>query len=208
MPDSCGAVVTSHLPLQHLALVTLACGLALLINPYGARLLYFPFAMQADWIRANGAEWQSPWRNPVWQEVGGGQVLPLEPVFWVYMAVLGGVLLAAARRWRTADLVPVAVMGLWAVMSVRHLRAVGDAVVLTTPFVAAAITSHVFLRRSYWPQRIGDGPALGVALTSMPFTVSHSGSELDDVDPAMACASAMIERHGSSGRLFAHAYSI
>ena len=37
--------LVSHLPLWHLALVLVACGLAFFINPYGARLIYLPLEM-------------------------------------------------------------------------------------------------------------------------------------------------------------------
>jgi hypothetical protein len=51
-----GSRVTSHLPLRHLIPVLVACGLALFLNPYGARLVYCPLEMQAPWIRTNAAE--------------------------------------------------------------------------------------------------------------------------------------------------------
>ena len=48
---------TSKIPLRTLGLVLVACVLALFINPYGARLTYFPLEMQAPWIRAQAVEW-------------------------------------------------------------------------------------------------------------------------------------------------------
>jgi hypothetical protein len=197
------AVHTSHLQVRHLALVMAACGLALLINPYGARLLYFPFEMQADWIRDNGAEWQSPLGNWGWGLVGGGKFVPIQPVFILYLVALVAVLYVTLRRWRTADLVSAAVMGLWLAMSLRHLRAVGDAVLLTAPFVAAALPSSPLIRRSVWPQRLGIALTAALALVSLPVTVSHWGWDVDEVEPAWACAAAVIVRHGLSGRLYA-----
>lgn len=159
-------VVTGHLPLRHLALVLGACGLALLINPYSWDLIEFPLTMQTEWIRAQGPEWQSPFLNVDWDALGQKLIVPLpagfyiyqsvEPVFYVYLIILGGVLLATVRRWRTADLVSTAVMGLWLLLCVRHLRTAADGVLLTAPFVAAALTSFKgqmcrLIPDSMWP---------------------------------------------------------
>jgi hypothetical protein len=61
---------------------------------------------------------------------------------WVvlgYLALLGGVLGISVKRWRTMDLVPLAVMGLWLALALWHVRAVSDAVLLTAPFITAAL---------------------------------------------------------------------
>jgi hypothetical protein len=128
---------TSHLPLPHLALVLGTCVLALWMNPYGSRLIYFPVDMQAPWIRAMGEEWQSAFISSGWW-VSGGAFVPIDWIFFGYAALLAGVLSVTGRRWRTADLVPMAVMGLWLALSLWHLRAVGDTVLLTAPLVAAS----------------------------------------------------------------------
>jgi hypothetical protein len=187
-----GTGATSHLSIRCLAMVVGACSLALLIQPYGPRLLYFPLEMQADWIR-EGYEWQSPWMNPVWQKVGGGLVVSMEPVFWVYTAVLVGVLLMTIRRWRAADLVPLAVMGFWLGMSLWHLRAVSDAALLTSPFLAAALPSW-----RVWP--VGVALTLGVAALSLPHTVKAWEWHLDA--PQLSCLVAAFDRHGLSGRVY------
>jgi hypothetical protein len=133
LPGSIGAM----------ALVLGACLLALLINPYGFELITFPLTMQQGWIRhmTEGTEWQSPWANPGWRKVGGGWWVNVEPLFWLYWGAAGGLVLRALGRWRTADLVPVAVMALWLGLNAWHLRAVSDAVLLTSPFVAAGVSA-------------------------------------------------------------------
>ena len=40
-----------------------------------------------------------------------GGFVPIQPAFFGYMALLRGVLLVMTRRWRTVDLIPVAVAG-------------------------------------------------------------------------------------------------
>jgi hypothetical protein len=210
-----GSGVASHLPLRHLALVLGACVLALLLNPYGLRLVTFPFdTMQAAWIRADAAEWRSAWTSNGWRLVAGGVFAPLFPVFAVYTALLGGALLGTLRRWRTADLVPLAAMGLWLGLSGWHLRAVGDTMVLTGPLVAAALDS------TGWPAR-RRGPVWGgivglVGLIGLGVWAAHQDPGLDRMVPVPLastrrwdrdepiCAAAAIARLGlSSGRVFA-----
>ena len=159
--------------------------------------------MQAEWITCNcpgNSEWQPPFLNANWRAVGGGQVLSIEPLFWVYMAALGGVLLMAARRWRTADLVPVAVMGFWTMMSLWHLRAVSDAVLLTSPLVAASLTSSECIRRSVWPRRLGIGLTVGLALLSLQDMLKYGDWQPDEA--RLSCLTAAIARHSLSGRVF------
>jgi hypothetical protein len=196
-------VTASHLPLRHLALVLVACGLALLINPYGSRMWSFPFEMQADWIRANGREWQAPFGNAGWRDVGGGLLLSVEPLFWLYVAAVGAVLLARLRQWRTADLVPVAIMGLWLMLSLRHLRAVSDAVLMTAPCVAAGMPSFMWSTRR-WPARVATGFTVGLALLSVPSTLSYVESWTQTDAPRTVCLATAIERHELSGRVFSN----
>jgi hypothetical protein len=182
---------------SHLALVLVACLLALLVNPYGPRLLWFPFEMQADWIRANGSEWQSPWGNPVWRLVGGGRVVSLEPAFWMYLAALAGVLLV--RGWRVVDVVPVAVMAFWLVMSLRHLRAVSDAVLLTSPFVAAALPSW----RRLWPV----GVALTLGLAGIAGAHTYKIWDRPTYATGLGCLAAAVERVGLKGRVHGEVFN-
>lgn len=195
-----GSRVTDHLSLWYLALVLAACGFALLINPYGLRLLWFPFEMQADWIRcgcAEGSEWQSTWANSGWRKVGGGVVVSMEPVFWLYVAALVGVLFVTIRRWRTADLVPVAVMDFWAMMSLWHLRAVSDAVLLTSPFLVASLPSW-----RKWPVVVGVGLTLGVIALSLPHTISRVDGWTPRHEEALPFLNAAVEHLGLSGRVY------
>jgi hypothetical protein len=201
--NSAEVLTTSHLPLQHLALVMAACGLALFINPYGSRLIVFPFAMQAEWIHKVGSEWQSPVGNTNWRRVGGGISVPVAPVFWCYITALGTVLLVHVRRWRSTDLVSVAVMGLWVMMSLRHIRAVSDAALLTAPFIAAALPSAKFCTGAVWCQRIGVGLTLVIALLSLP--IRHDYLQGYERGASVAgCVRAMIEHHGLSGRVYSN----
>ena len=196
--NSSQAFPTSQLPLRHLALVLVACGCALFLNPYGSRLLVFPFEMQADWIRDNGGEWQSPWGNPVWGEVSGGKVVGLEPVFWAYLVAAVGVLLVSLRRWRTVDLVPLACLAFWLALALRHLRAVSDAVLLTSPFLSAFLAAALPSWRT-WPVVVGSGLTIGVAACSIPHTLNH-GFRINGWK--LSCAARMLER--LSGRVFAY----
>jgi hypothetical protein len=176
-------------------------------------LIGFPFEMQADWIRASGSEWQSPWGNPGWEEIGGRLLLPFPPYlyvfvfvqsfFYAYLFALAGVLLVMlTRSWRTADLVPAAVMGLWLTLSLRHLRAVADAVLLIAPFVAAALRSPWWQARR-WPGLIDLVLTCGLALTSLQDTVYGWNWHGEWHSDRVSCVAAIIERHGLSGRLFA-----
>jgi hypothetical protein len=194
---------TSHLPLRSLALVIVGCGLALCLNPYGLRLVYFPAEMQASWIRAIGPEWQSPWGNPTWRAVGAGLWLPIAPAFWVFLAALAGVWLALVWRWRTADLIPIAVTGLWAGLSVWHLRAVSDAVLLTSPFLAAAWPSAWWSARR-WPLVAGSGLLLALTTVGLWGTVTGAAApageqELRSLQPGLADT---ITRLGLGGRVY------
>ncbi len=128
-----GSADTSHLPPGGMALVLLVCVLTSCVSPYGPRLLVFPFRMEDAWIRSTGGEWQSPHRTLEWSYLGWAIAL--------YWGVLGLVLLDGVRRWRTCDLVPLAVVALWLVLSTRHLRTIMDAALMTAPFAVAA-ASH------------------------------------------------------------------
>jgi hypothetical protein len=190
-----GREATSHLSLRHLALVLVACGCALLVNPYGPRLLWFPFEMSADWIRAAGPEWQTPWlSNQTWWLVGGAKGLPAAAAFWLYMTVLAGALCVALRRWRSGDLVPLALAAFWLVMGLRHLRSVSDTVLLTSPFLAAALPA--------WRTGVVVGTVglLGLAGVSVPSTL-HTWDTSWSIDP-LPCVRAMVERTGLGGRVF------
>jgi len=134
---SLGRGATSLIPLRYLAMVLGACVLALLLNPHGWRGVAFPLDMQASWIRAIGPEWQSPFPDAGWRAVGGGRDVTMQPAFFLYLALLVGMLLAALKRWRTVDLIPVAVMTMGLVLGLWHLRCVADAMLLTAPFVAS-----------------------------------------------------------------------
>src|SRR6266516_587034 len=105
-----GRTVESALPPVRLGLVLLASvGAAGVLNPYGMRLLWFPFEMEAAWIRAIGPEWQSITGQPGWKDVWKISVL-----FWT----LGGLVLwDAARRWRREDWAPPAILLLWLALS-------------------------------------------------------------------------------------------
>jgi hypothetical protein len=200
-----GGGATSRLSWRQVAPVLVACGLALLVNPYGIRLVTFPLEMQAAWIRAGEPEWQSPWMNAAWRDVGGGEVVSMQPVFWAYMTVLVGVLLATVRQWRTADLLPLTVMGLWLALSLRHFRAVSDAVLLTSPLVAAALSSPWWWARR-WPGLVGIGLTLAVVSLAVPGTVQTwawtRNSVAEWVMDKFSCVAALVERYDLSGRLF------
>jgi hypothetical protein len=146
----CGAV--SHLPPHTLALAGLACAAALFLNPYSVSLMTFPLQMEAAWIRAIGPEWWSAWTRRGWWLVGGGLFVPIQPVFFLYAALLGSVLVKTIAHTFWRDLVPIAVMSFWLALCTWHLRTVADAMLLTSPFVAAALGSlpRVDSTRGWW----------------------------------------------------------
>lgn len=203
---------------KRFCMVLLACGCALLLNPYGSRLLVFPFEMQAEWIHGPGTEWRSPYLNRNWDASGGGDfIIPLpegwhvylsmEPVFYLYLIGVGVTLLAMLRHWRTVDLVPVAIMGLWLGLSVRHLRAVSDAVLLTAPFVAAGLNSRHVAGNPVWPHRLGLGLTIIVALVSLGPTVNQWAWQWSSATQWethwMRCLAATIDRQQLTGHVMA-----
>jgi hypothetical protein len=195
---------TSHLPLWSMALVLVGCLLALFINPYGARLISLPAEMQAGWIRALTPEWQSPWSSAGWRLVSVGAFVDMRPIFLGYTVLLAGVLYVTGRRWRTADLVPLCLMALWLALSLWHLRAVSDTVLLTAPLVAASLPSE--WRARQWPVLVGSGLMIG--LTALGLWLAYTvwgaprggGFRWSRGEPA--CVVASIERFGLSGRIF------
>jgi hypothetical protein len=189
---------TSGMPMKTLALVLVACVAALFLNPYGARLVYFPLEMQAPWIRADGTEWQSPFGNTGWSRVGGGRLVSLQPIFFLYLTILMGMWLVAVRRWRTADLVPPAVMAFWLMMSAWHLRAVSDATLLSAPCVAAGLGS-VWWRRQTWPVWVGTGLTLTLASVAVWVAWPFDTWEWKEKDPR--CLMARLARPDLSARV-------
>jgi hypothetical protein len=195
---------TSQLPLWAMALVLVGCLLALFINPYGARLIPLPIEMEAGWVRALTPEWQSPWPRAGWRLVGGGAFVDMRPLFLSYAALLAGVLYVTGRRWRTVDLVPLCLMALWLALSLWHLRAVLDTVLITAPLVAASLPSE--WRARPWPVLVGSGLMIG--LTVMGLWSAHAvwsaplegGFRWSRSEPV--CLLSTVERLGLSGRFF------
>jgi hypothetical protein len=194
---------TSHLTLRSLAMILGACGLALFINPYGLDLITFPRQMEAAWIRAagSGTEWQSPlaWRG--WTLVGGGQVIPIHPLSFLYLALLICCAAGALRRWRTADLVPIAVMGLWPALSLWHLRTVSDMALLTSPLVAASLRSERW-RTKPWPVWVGLGFLLGLLALGLWREWCVRGDYWRWSRHEPRCVESAVERLGQPVRVF------
>jgi hypothetical protein len=199
-----GRGATSHLSPWSMALVLVGCLLALCINPYGTRLISLPMEMQAGWIRALTPEWQSPWSSAGWQRVGGGTFVDMRPLFFGYAALLAGVLYVTGRRWRTVDLVPLCLMAIWLALSLWHLRAVLDTVLITAPLVAASLPSE--WRARPWPVLIGS--SLMIGLTVMGLWSAHAvwsaplegGFRWNRAEPV--CVVASVGQLGLSGRFF------
>jgi hypothetical protein len=199
-----GDGATSRLPLGHLGLVLGACVVALFINPYGPTLVVFPRVMQAGWIRAINAEFQSALSSAAWSLVGGGKLGPVREVFFLYLALLVAAVGLAVRRWRTVDLVPPAIMLLWGGLSVWHLRTVSDASLVTWPLVAAALSPQSRREQRTWLV-LGLVLLLGVAglvgTTALQYRgqVQRTWSILGGATP---CLLAAVERLGVSGRVY------
>ncbi len=202
---------TSHLPRGLLLVVLGACLTACLLNPYGLRLVYFPIEMEAPWIRALGEEWQTA-AAKVAELVQPGQPGNEGGLAVVAWALLGLVLVDAVRRWRTVDLIPIAVVGLWGALGLWHVRALADSVRLTSPCIAAAASHWLDRldgtgRRAQDPSRpwsvwVGMGLVLVLlvlylATWSQPF--SEQGLGWSHFEPR--CAVAAVERLGLSGRV-------
>jgi hypothetical protein len=190
-----------------LGVVLAVSGVALRLNPYGGALVWFPSQMQASWIRARIAEWQSPFSREGWGQVAGGVAVPwlIQAAFVAYLLVLLVVLVRETRRWRTADLVRLGVMAFWAAFGVWHLRAVVDAVLQTAPLVAASGSSVAWTRRS-WPVWWGSGMALGlglVAFTTTTLPIWRGEWRWNRHEPicVYAALAGLVERHRSSGTL-------
>jgi hypothetical protein len=162
-----GRDAVSHLPPHTLPLMGLAYAAALFVNPYGVSMITFPLHMEAAWIRAMGPEWQSPWTSAGWRFVGGGVYVSrlIFVMFVIDIALLGWTLITAVRRWRTADLMPIAVIGLWLALSSWHLRTVADTALITGPFVAAALGS--WWQGARWPVWVGIGLLGGLTVIGL-----------------------------------------
>jgi hypothetical protein len=199
-----GRGATSHLPLWSMALVLVGCLLALFINPYGARLISLPAEMQASWIRALTPEWQSPWSTAGWWLVSVGAFVDIRPLFFGYAVLLAGVLYVTGRRWRTVDLLPLCLIALWLALSLWHLRAVSDAVLITAPLVAASLPSEWRAR----PWAVLGWSGLMIGLAAMGLWLAYAvwsaprdgGFRWSRGEPV--CLVASIERLGLSGRFF------
>jgi len=74
------------------------------------------------------------------------------------------VLVGRLTRWRTADLLPLAVMGGWGAMACWHLRAVSDATLLTSPLVAAGLSSNLVAAGANGPVWVGTALLIALAL--------------------------------------------
>jgi hypothetical protein len=204
-----GRPAASHLLLGRPLLILAACGLALLLNPYGPELLVFPFTMQRGWIRAmNGAfqgEWSPAWTPAPWR-MEGGFVIPARWLFCGYLGLMVVVLVASLRRWRTVDLVPVAVLALWLAHSARHARAAADAMLMTDPFVAAALSAWWSPERR--AVRFGSVATLGLTAVALYgatvtwFASQVGGWRWDLLAPR--CVDAVVERLPQPRRLFAN----
>jgi hypothetical protein len=181
--------------------VLVACGLALCVNPYGTRLVVFPLQMQADWIRSVNAEFQSALQHYGWSLVEGGYYHHwIRWVFFLYLLILLGVVIETLRRWRTRDLVPVAVMVIWLLASLRHLRTVSDTVVLTWPLVAAAVGPDRW-QTWRWPWGVSLGLLLGVLGLAWPeIELGRHPPPWDHGGPR--CVAAMIARRGRPVRVY------
>ena len=97
---------------------------------------------------------------------GGAYVTWIQPLFFAYLAALVGVLLVSLRRWRMADLVPLAVLGFWLIMALWHQRASTDATLITSPLVAAALGSAWWHRRT-WLVPVGASGLVGLAVVGL-----------------------------------------
>jgi hypothetical protein len=192
----------SQIPRRPLLLVIGACLVALLCNPYGLRLVTFPVdTMQTTWIQdlVAGSEWQAPWFNAGWRTVGGGRLVPLQAVFYGYVALLVAVLAVMVRRWRTVDLVPLMVMALWLALGAYHLRTVSDMALLTGPLVAASCRSRAWQSRQ-WPLWAGSVGALALVVVALWGASHYRDWRWTRGEPI--CVEAAVARWGRPVRAF------
>jgi hypothetical protein len=197
-----GLEAASRLPLWGMALVLVGCLLALLVNPYGARLLYFPVEMQAGWVRDLTPEWQSPWLLAGWRGVSGGNFVDMRPFLFGYVALVAAILCVRGWRWRIVDLVPLLVMAVWLGHSLWHLRGVLDGVLMTAPFVVASLPLAWRVRP--WPLLVGSVLMIGLTVVGL-WTAQEvwanpreGGFRWNREEPV--CVTASIQRLGLSGR--------
>jgi hypothetical protein len=197
----------SRLPLRLLIGVGVACVLALLLNPYGLRLLYFPMEMQAAWIRAQTLEWQSPFVLTAWGEGGGGRVQLAQGLFVIAWGLAVRRCAQAVMHWRTADLVPVAVIALGVGLSSYHVRTVSDMTLLTAPLLAAGLHPYRGASRAHRDRGQGRTPMLvgsGLLLTMTAFMLWSLPRDLDwswtREEPP--CAVAAVARLGQPVRVW------
>jgi hypothetical protein len=199
-----GSGVISAIPLRRHGFVLIACGLALLINPYGLRFLYFPLEMQAPWIRAMWAEWQSPFASGLVDSgllvYSGHGSWTYKPILFGFMVVVAGVLYTRVTRWRETDLVPVAMLSLWLALGLWYLRAAADMTLLLSPFVAAALPL-AWWRGKPWLVLVGSSLSLGVATMGLWMAFQLGDWQWNAWEPL--CVKAAIERLGLSGRMMA-----
>jgi hypothetical protein len=128
----------------------------------------------------------------------------MRPLFFGYAALLAGVLYVTGRRWRTVDLVPLCLMALWLALSLWHVRAVSDAVLITAPLVAASLPSEWRMRP--WPVLGWSGlmlmlTAVGLWLSQTVWGAPRDGGfHWSRGEPV--CLVSRIEQLGLSGRFF------
>jgi hypothetical protein len=178
--------------------VLVVCVAALFINPYGPRLVVFPLTREASWIQALTPEWASPLQALGWRMADAGEYFWLQPLFFVHLALLGGVWLMALKRWRTGDLIPLAAMTLWLGLGAYHLCAAAEMMVLTAPFGAGSFTSMAWLTRR-WAVAAGIVGLLG--LMAMAWSVQRHvryGWEHE----RLRCVEAVIERLGQPVKIY------
>jgi len=195
-----GGESTTHLPLAHLALVLGGCPGAVCQSLRGPPGL--PPSGDAGAVDSgHGARVAVALASDGWQFVGSGLLVPLHPAFWVYLTMLTAVRLVTMRRWRTADLVPVAVMSLWLALSLWRLRAVSDAVLLTGPCVAAGLGAAGWHRRR-WPGLVGIGLTLGLTALVISVTAPRLRWASMGLRYEAVCLRAALELFQLSGRVY------
>ncbi len=180
----------SPLQLRKLLVTVCACGIALLINPYGYKLAWYPFDLlfhqQAN--ITNVTEWQSVDFHTAWGKMA------LLTIFSVLAAVL-----FTKKPWK---LVEIALICFALVTSLTHVRFLMFAAIILVPIVASRL--QLFSGHDTKPDRPFLSVSVVAAIIAALFWIYPSRAELeDDVDTQFPRAALrFMQREHISGRLF------
>jgi hypothetical protein len=109
--------------LKHGGIAVAGC----LVNPYGWKILTFPFEHMAMLAPHRGQPWEvGEWKAPTWSEY---------ELFWCWLALVALIFLASQVRRKRPDMVDALVLLAFGAAAVRYVRNIHPFVLVTVPIV-------------------------------------------------------------------------